>query len=123
MNAFTNSMAALASMLFSAPTSLLAQPRNVFGGHIIAAVVAVALDNGVGENLPLVSGSAPCSLAGAMLEDGALVRGGGVTCRISRYPCNKMPHLAVSMLRRAPLRRCLAPAVSMQGLSYRASCD
>eukprot|EP00960_Hanusia_phi_P051544 760860-Hanusia_phi.AAC.2 len=38
-----NSMAALAAMLFSASSSPLVQPRNVFFGHLIAAVVAICI--------------------------------------------------------------------------------
>lgn len=39
-----NSMGAVAAMLFSAPTSPLVQPRNLFGGHLIAATSAVLID-------------------------------------------------------------------------------
>lgn len=50
-----NSMAALGAMIFSAPTSLLVQPRNVFGGHIIAGTTGVVLDYAViqDKGLPL----------------------------------------------------------------------
>ena len=39
-----NSMAAVAGMLFAAPTSPLIQPRMILGGHVIAASCACAID-------------------------------------------------------------------------------
>jgi hypothetical protein len=39
-----NSMAAVAGMLFAAPTSPLIQPRALVGGHLIATTCAVAVD-------------------------------------------------------------------------------
>jgi len=44
MYILVNSMAALGAMIFSAPTSLLVQPRNIIGGHIISGTIGVALD-------------------------------------------------------------------------------
>eukprot|EP00293_Proteomonas_sulcata_P013020 CAMPEP_0184291798 /NCGR_PEP_ID=MMETSP1049-20130417/3697_1 /TAXON_ID=77928 /ORGANISM="Proteomonas sulcata, Strain CCMP704" /LENGTH=341 /DNA_ID=CAMNT_0026599329 /DNA_START=61 /DNA_END=1083 /DNA_ORIENTATION=- len=38
------SYGAVAVMLFAAPTSLLVQPRNIIGGHVIAVVCAVSVD-------------------------------------------------------------------------------
>jgi len=53
MVVFINSMAALAAMIFSAPTSLLVQPRNIVGGHIIAVIIALLLDYAV-TTTPLI---------------------------------------------------------------------
>mmetsp|Transcript_7547 Transcript_7547/g.25717 ORF Transcript_7547/g.25717 Transcript_7547/m.25717 type:complete len:572 (-) Transcript_7547:133-1848(-) len=39
-----NSMGAVSAMLFSVPSSPLAQPRNVVFGHLIAVTLAIALD-------------------------------------------------------------------------------
>jgi len=39
-----NSMAAVAGMLFAAPTSPLIQPRMIIGGHLIATSCAVCVD-------------------------------------------------------------------------------
>ena len=37
------SFGASAVLLFGAPTSPLAQPRNLFGGHLISAIVGVSI--------------------------------------------------------------------------------
>mmetsp|Transcript_37609 Transcript_37609/g.88504 ORF Transcript_37609/g.88504 Transcript_37609/m.88504 type:complete len:773 (+) Transcript_37609:118-2436(+) len=39
------SFAAVAAMLFSAPTSFFVQPRNIFGAHMIAATTALVVDH------------------------------------------------------------------------------
>ena len=44
MFAMIASFGALATLLFAAPTSPFAQPRNVIGGHIIAAVCGLLVD-------------------------------------------------------------------------------
>ncbi|MCE0493891.1 HPP family protein [Vibrio salinus] len=42
-------------ILFAAPTSPLAQPRNVIGGHLITAFVGIAALYGAGDSLVVMS--------------------------------------------------------------------
>jgi len=67
MYALVTHFSAVALILFSTPTSPFGQPRNVVGGHVICAIIAVVLDSNkllVGMDQTTMNAVAPaCAIA------------------------------------------------------------
>lgn len=83
------SMGATAVLVYAAPTAPLSQPRNVIGGHVVSAVVGVAIriligDMACGGSCAWLSSALAVSLSiCAMLVTGTLHPPGGATALIA----------------------------------------
>lgn len=81
------SFAATAVLVFAAPAAPLSQPRNVICGHLISAVIGVALKQSLAETFPgsvPLAGALAVSLSvGAMAALGVTHPPGGATALIA----------------------------------------
>jgi CBS-domain-containing membrane protein len=77
------SFGASAVLLYGAPKSPLAQPRNLVGGHIISGIIGVAFYSWCGEPLWLAAALAVSFAIVAMLATRTLHPPGGATALIA----------------------------------------
>ena len=81
---------ASAVLLYSAPASPLAQPRNLFGGHLIAGVVGVTCYQTMGETWYSITISVTAAIV-IMLLTGTTHPPGGATAIVSSCGCPRNP--------------------------------
>lgn len=87
------SFGASAVLLYGAPNSPLAQPRNLIGGHLVSAVVGVALFQWVG-GIPWLAAALAVSLAIACMHlTQTLHPPGGATALIAVIGSERLHHL------------------------------
>jgi len=73
--ALVTHFSAVALILFSTPTSPYGQPRNVIGGHVLSAVIAVVMDSNkefFGVTQVMMNALAPTTAIGAMTWTGLM---------------------------------------------------
>jgi len=77
------SFGASAVLIYGAIRSPLAQPRNLMGGHVISAVIGVAVFKLLGANMPLAAAAAVATAILAMHATKTLHPPGGATALIA----------------------------------------
>ncbi|MBF0399220.1 MAG: HPP family protein [Magnetococcales bacterium] len=90
------SFGASAVLIYGAPNSPLAQPRNLIGGHLVSAVVGVMLFQWTG-NIPWLAAALAVSLAIACMHlTRTLHPPGGATALIAVIGSERLHHLGYS---------------------------
>ena len=79
----TGSFGATAILLYASPRSDLAQPRNLFGGHLISAFIGVSAHKLVGDHVEIVAALAVATAIAAMLCTDTLHPPGGAIAMIA----------------------------------------
>ena len=89
------SFGASAVLLYGAPKSPLAQPRNLIGGHLVSAMIGVATYSLLGDQMWLASSISVATAIGAMHATRTLHPPGGATALIAVIGSEKIHALGL----------------------------